>query len=205
MAIINKSTAYAGESDLQLVRKDLDTVIDEFNKGIDPTTIPQGKITADKFRIRGVPNFAGYLGTVANNSWGNLLLGINTATGSTSGRLSELISSFYIDWYVSPSGVSPTSSTLATDLTAIDSKGWPYSNGRQGTAGVSFFGLGAGAALNPKDQIVPYAGLSASYPTATSTTSGIAEINLALYNLTGSSQEIFYIVSFAVIAQGTFA
>ena len=205
MAILQISEGYNKEDGLALARQDIGAIVDELNKGLDPAGLPDGRITSTKLRLRGVTGAAVYMGTVANNSWGNIFLGVNTATGKSDQKLGNLISSFYIDWYVSPAGVSPTSPTLKDDLIAADGKGWPYSNGRQGTGGTSFFGLGGGAALNVKDQINPYAVASASIPTTTATTTGIAAYNIAVHNLTGSAQDFFFILSFSAIAQATFA
>ena len=49
--MIQRTIAYSGESEVQTLSDDVSAIIDELNKGLDPSTLPPGKLTLDKLRI----------------------------------------------------------------------------------------------------------------------------------------------------------
>lgn len=132
--MIERTNAYAGETEMELVNADVGVLFDEINKGLDPTTLPQGKITLDKLRTT-TPNSGttAYLvglstGPTQIPAGGVQLINISynspvSGVGLNSGQYYPVTP--YLDFFVDPAGSGGSSITNAYANSTWNATGVP--------------------------------------------------------------------------------
>jgi hypothetical protein len=111
MAEIQRTIVLGEGSDVSSLDKDMDVVFEALNQGMDPTSLPPGKLTADKFFITspgtGSTGFRmGSGGQVGAGQVGIFLLGVNGPNQSSAGLGSGqyYILTPYADFFIDPTG-----------------------------------------------------------------------------------------------------
>lgn len=101
------------------INNDVSALVDEINKGTDPSTIPTGSVVAEQLRLSqlGVPSNAyvtGFSGGVpvqipGNGGVGSVLIGVNSNTIDTGvGGGTYFLVTPYVDLFVDPVGSGPS-------------------------------------------------------------------------------------------------
>jgi hypothetical protein len=111
MAIV-RSAAASNEERIELHNRDIETVFQELNKGLDPSTIPQGRITSDKLAITiSGTGSTGYLvnsTSIAAGAVGWLNFGVTTNNlGAGVGNGNYFPITPYYEIFVDPTGSGP--------------------------------------------------------------------------------------------------
>lgn len=183
MAQIQRATALNNESQVELLSQDIATIIDEMNKGTDPSSIGYKSITADKLRLLKGALTALDFGVIAAGSFSQpYLIGI-AATGATyEGPV--YIQTAYADWFVDP----PSLTNLYGDPAHV----YPV------TPLVTGGGLGGGG-VAANDKMIQTCMLRSSVNTGT--LGQVAQYVLQVYN--GDSSSHHYYANFNVVFAAT--
>lgn len=124
--MISRTTSYDGQSQVQLLDSDVGVIVDELNKGLDPTTFPQGKITSDKLRITTPTSPGGYSilqpgGVAAQiNAGSQATLTVQVLSPIPNVGLSGgqyFPASIYADFFIDPTGAGAGAPSIAAIYT----------------------------------------------------------------------------------------
>lgn len=112
--MITRATGYAGESEVTLLNTDVGVLFDELNKGLDPSQLPQGKVTLDKLRLTnpgtGSNAFSMDQTPVQVPAGAQRSLSIDVASPIANVGLAStqyFPASVYADFFVDPTGAGP--------------------------------------------------------------------------------------------------
>lgn len=178
---LQRLTPFQGESPVDMHETEISNIMDELNRGVDPSTIAPKGITADKLRILhgGLTKIA--FGSVAAGTMSKACVISITSNGAYyEGNYLQTVTH---DWFVDP----------ADTTNLYNNTGYPTSSFDASV------GLGGGSSLALEaDRIIPICFIRNSINTATA--NQVSQVVMQVYNAGASSHIIYATFNIVLLA-----